>query len=113
TGTDHGSQGPMFVIGGGVQGGVYGRHPNINQGAQDDDGNTPYTQSSTINDPMVDPYRSTDLRDVFGTILAKWVKMQVSDVQTLFPLDSTVIPLNQQDDTNHYWNAANFGMGFL
>ncbi|MFM7143362.1 MAG: DUF1501 domain-containing protein, partial [Alphaproteobacteria bacterium] len=27
SGTDHGSQGPMFVVGGGVNGGIYGNHP--------------------------------------------------------------------------------------
>ena len=45
-GTDHGSQGPMFVIGGGVTGGVYGNHPNIDAAALDDDGNTVYTQDA-------------------------------------------------------------------
>ena len=44
-GTDHGSQGPMFVIGGAVNGGVYGNHPNITQ-TLDDDENTVYSQAA-------------------------------------------------------------------
>ena len=66
-GTDHGSQGPMFVIGGAVKGGVYGNHPNINQAALNDDGNTTYSQAAG------DPFRSTDFRDVYGTILKQWL----------------------------------------
>ena len=71
-GTDHGSQGPMFVIGGGVTGGVFGNHPNINDGALDDEGNTEYTQSAGS-------HRSTDFRDVYGTILKHWVEPAAGD----------------------------------
>jgi uncharacterized protein (DUF1501 family) len=95
SGTDHGSQGPMFVIGGAVNGGVYGNHPNIN--VLNSQGNTNYSQSA------VDPYRSTDLRDVFGTILKHW--LGVSDPTTIFPLDG--------GSPSTFWTTANFDMGFL
>ena len=36
----------MFVIGGGVNGGVYGNHPNIDDAALDDEGNTVYSQAA-------------------------------------------------------------------
>ena len=102
-GTDHGSQGPMFVIGGSVQGGVYGNHPNINHGALDSEGNTEYTQSA--ND-----FRSTDFRDVYGTVLKHWVNLPQATVRGLLPLDSTVEALA---DPDHYWRAENFDLGFV
>ena len=102
-GTDHGSQGPMFVIGGGVQGGVYGRHPNIEASALDDEGNTTYTQDANS-------FRSTDFRDVYGTILKHWVNLPPATVQTLLPLDTTAEALA---DPAHYWRSANFDLGFL
>ncbi len=106
-GTDHGSQGPMFVIGGGVQGGVYGNHPNIEESALDDEGNTVYTQDA--ND-----FRSTDFRDVYGTVLKHWVNLPVGPgpgtVQGILPLDSTVEAVS---DPAHYWRSADFDLGFL
>jgi len=97
SGTDHGSQGPVFVIGGAVTGGVYGAHPNINDAALNDDGNTVYSQA------VGDPYRSTDLRDVYGTILAKWLNMP--DPLAVLPVDS--------GDPALYWTSPNFNLGFL
>ena len=97
TGTDHGSQGPMFVIGGSVNRGVYGNHPNINQAALNDDGNSQYSQTAG------DPYRSTDFRDVYGTLLKHW--LGVANPLTLLPLDS--------GDPNAYWTAPNFDLGFV
>lgn len=102
-GTDHGSQGPMFVIGGNVQGGVYGNHPNIDELALDDEGNTVYTQNANN-------FRSTDFRDVYGTILKHWVNLSPAVVQGLLPLDNTVDALS---DPAHYWRSANFDMGFV
>ena len=77
SGTDHGSQAPMFVIGGKVQGGVYGNHPNIAASAQDNDGNTVYTQSTGV---APNDFRSTDFRDVYGTILKNWLNMSVGAI---------------------------------
>ncbi len=96
-GTDHGSQGPMFVIGGGVHGGVYGNHPDI--GTLDSDGNTSYSQAAG-------PYRSTDFRDVYGTVLKHWLNMSPS---VIVP---NVLQLDPGDPTL-YWTSANFDLGFL
>jgi uncharacterized protein (DUF1501 family) len=98
-GTDHGSQGPMFVIGGGVTGGVYGNHPNIDDGALDDDGNTVYAQGA-------DPFRSTDFRDVYGTILKHWLGMDQSTIL------SSVLPLDGGSPGTH-WTVPSFDLGFL
>lgn len=99
-GTDHGTQYPVFVIGGAVQGGVYGHHPNINESALSDDGNTAYSQAAA------DPFRSTDMRDIYGTILKHWLGMPhqtiVDDVFTRDAGDPTV-----------RWTQENFDMGFL
>ncbi len=104
-GTDHGSQGPMFVIGGAVTGGVYGNHPNINEAALDYEGNTEYTQNANS-------FRSTDFRDVYGTILKRWVLPlePVQTVQNLLPLDNTPDAIAHPE---HYWCTANFNLGFI
>ncbi|MCC6763250.1 MAG: DUF1501 domain-containing protein [Deltaproteobacteria bacterium] len=102
-GTDHGSQGPMFVIGGSVNGGVYGNHPNINELALDNEGNTEYTQDAN-------PFRSTDFRDVYGTVLKHWVNLPQGTVQGLLPLDNSIEALS---DPAHYWRSANFDLGFV
>jgi len=98
SGTDHGSQGPMFVIGGGVTGGVYGNHPNIDDAALDSEGNTVYTQSAN-------PFRSTDFRDVYGTILKHWLNMPFGQISTLLPSDV--------GSPQFYWTAPNFDLGFV
>jgi uncharacterized protein (DUF1501 family) len=98
-GTDHGSQAPMFVIGGGVNGGVYGNHPNINEGALDDNGNTPYSQAGS--------FRSTDFRDVYGTIFKHWLNLP--NPSSLLPTDT--VPGG--GDPNDYWTAPNFDLPFL
>jgi uncharacterized protein (DUF1501 family) len=98
-GTDHGSQGPVFVIGGGVTGGVYGNHPNIQTGALDGDENTVYSQAAG-------DFRSTDMRDVYGTILKHWLNMPVGQIT------STILPVDG-GDPNLFWTNPNFDMGFL
>jgi uncharacterized protein (DUF1501 family) len=99
-GTDHGTQYPVFVIGGAVQGGIYGRHPNINELALSDDGNTVYSQAAA------DPYRSTDMRDVYGTILKHWLGMPHPTIL------SNVLSLDAGDPAVR-WTQENFDMGFL
>ncbi len=96
-GTDHGSQGPVFVLGGSVRGGVYGNHPNLQGSALDDDGNTRYSQ-----DPE-DPFRSLDFRDIYGTILKHW--LGVGDPTLVLPLDS--------GDPLQAWTKADFSLPFL
>lgn len=54
-GTDHGTATPMFVIGGGVKGGFYGRPPSL---TDLDDGNLKMT---------------TDFRSVYATVIKEWL----------------------------------------
>jgi uncharacterized protein (DUF1501 family) len=54
-GTDHGTAAPMFVIGGGVKGGVYGDHPSL---SDLDFGNLKW---------------HTDFRSVYATVLERWL----------------------------------------
>ncbi len=96
-GTDHGSQGPMFVVGGSVVGGVYGRHPDIAN--LDDNENTVYSQSAG-------PSRSTDFRDVFGTILKHHVNMTQANIL------ANVLPIDAGNPAK-YWTVPNFDLGFL
>lgn len=99
-GTDHGSQGPMFVIGGKVNGGVYGNHPNIEPIAIDDEGNTPYSQSAT------NGFRSTDFRDVYGSILKHWLNMPPATISAaVLPADAA--PIGEEDN---YWTQPNFDL---
>jgi len=105
-GTDHGSQGPMLVIGGAnaINGGVYGNHPNIDPedgiNGIDDDGNSRYSQNNA------NPQRSTDFRDVYGTIMKHW--LGIANPSPQLPLDS-VLGYSGPD----YWTVANFNMGFM
>jgi uncharacterized protein (DUF1501 family) len=55
-GTDHGTAGPMFIIGPRVQGGVYGEHPNLQ--SLDANGNVRY---------------GVDFRAVYATVLQGWL----------------------------------------
>jgi len=93
-GTDHGSQGPMFIIGGKVNGGIYGNHPNVND--IDNDENTRYRQDA------YGGYRSTDFRDVYGTVLKHWVNMAAGDVSALLPIDT--------GSANTRWTVSNFDL---
>ncbi|MBV8750010.1 MAG: DUF1501 domain-containing protein, partial [Candidatus Eremiobacteraeota bacterium] len=54
-GTDHGEAAPVFLIGGGVKGGLYGAHPDL--GALNA-GNLAF---------------STDFRSVYATVLERWL----------------------------------------
>jgi uncharacterized protein (DUF1501 family) len=62
-GTDHGTATPMFVIGKGVKGGFYGRHPSL---TDLDDGNLKMT---------------TDFRSVYATMIDEWLGYR--DTQTV------------------------------
>jgi uncharacterized protein (DUF1501 family) len=107
-GTDHGSQGPMFVIGGTVTGGVYGRHPNIASSALDDNENTPYSQAAA------DPFRSTDFRDVYGTVMKHWLDMSRQSILGLAPYTATDAVLRlDTGPASSYWTVDNFDLGFL
>jgi uncharacterized protein (DUF1501 family) len=54
-GTDHGEAAPVFLIGGGIKGGLHGQHPDL---AQLSMGNLPF---------------STDFRTVYTTVLERWL----------------------------------------
>jgi uncharacterized protein (DUF1501 family) len=103
-GTDHGSQAPMFIVGGSVVGGVYGNHPNLDD--VDDEGNTKYSQ-----DPLND-FRTTDFRDVYGTIMKHWLNMPANTVIDPITPANGVLRLDSGDPTL-YWTAADLDMGFL
>src|SRR5437868_4857688 len=55
-GTDHGAAAPMFLIGGGVKPGLFGKHPSL---TDLDNGDLKF---------------STDFRSVYGTVLDKWLR---------------------------------------
>lgn len=54
-GTDHGEASPLFLIGGGVKGGIYGTAPDLSSTNM---GNVRFT---------------TDFRSVYATVLARWL----------------------------------------
>ena len=85
----------MFVIGSKVNGGVYGNHPNIAKVSLDSEGNTVYAQGA-------DNFRSTDFRDVYGTVLKHWLNTPDALVNGLLPVDP--------GDPNLYWTVADFDM---
>ena len=55
-GTDHGTAAPMFVVGGAVKPGLYGKHPSL---TDLDHGDLKF---------------NTDFRTVYGTVLDRWLK---------------------------------------
>lgn len=61
-GTDHGTAGPMFVVGGKVKGGLLGRYPSL---TDTDEGDLKYT---------------TDFRRVYGTLLESWLNADSAQV---------------------------------
>lgn len=54
-GTDHGTAGPMFVLGSNVKGGLYGKHPSL-----------------TDLDERGDLVHTTDFRSVYATVIERW-----------------------------------------
>jgi len=61
-GTDHGQAAPLFVLGGAVRGGLHGAHPSL---ADLEDG---------------DLKHHTDFRQVYATILARWLAADAREV---------------------------------
>ncbi len=62
-GTDHGTAGPMFILGKPVKGGFYGKHPSL---TELDGGNLKMT---------------TDFRSIYATMLSRW--MGFADTKTV------------------------------
>lgn len=69
-GTDHGTATPMFLIGKGVTGGIYGTHPSL---TDLDDGNMKMT---------------TDFRRVYATVIKEWLGYQDTSVLLRGPFDT-------------------------
>ena len=68
-GTDHGTAGPVFLVGGGVRGGLYGETPSLRN--LDGGGDLKF---------------NTDFRSVYATILERWFKTDPKDVlRAAFP----------------------------
>ncbi|MEA2786511.1 MAG: hypothetical protein QOF71_2615 [Candidatus Eremiobacteraeota bacterium] len=63
-GTDHGTAMPLFIVGGGVKGGIYGDHPSL---TDLDHGDLRF---------------STDFRAVYATVIEKWLGRNPSEVLT-------------------------------
>ena len=61
-GTDHGGAGPVFLLGGGVAGGLYGEHPSLSQ-LQDGD-----------------LRHATDFRQVYASLLEGWLEVDSAAV---------------------------------
>ncbi|HEY7465812.1 MAG TPA: DUF1501 domain-containing protein, partial [Dehalococcoidia bacterium] len=61
-GTDHGSAGPMFLLGNAVKGGFHGEAPSL---SSLDNGNLRYT---------------VDFRTVYATILDRWLESPADDI---------------------------------
>jgi len=61
-GTDHGAAMPMFLIGSGVKGGVYGDHPSL---TELDHGDLAF---------------STDFRSVYATVIERWLGRDPSEI---------------------------------
>jgi uncharacterized protein (DUF1501 family) len=61
-GTDHGEAAPMFLIGGGLKGGLYGEHPSLDTL---DNGDVKYT---------------VDFRSVYATVIEKWFSRPTAGV---------------------------------
>jgi uncharacterized protein (DUF1501 family) len=54
-GTDHGEASPLFLVGGGVKGGIYGKYPELGANNM---GNLAFT---------------TDFRSIYATVLERWL----------------------------------------
>ncbi len=64
TGTDHGSGGVAFVIGGSVDGGLYGEQPSLGDGDQLEG----------------DLYANSDFRSTYSTILERWLGLEAAPI---------------------------------
>ena len=61
-GTDHGAAAPMFLMGGGLKGGLFGRHPSL---TDLEDGDLQY---------------HTDFRQVYATVLERWLGVEAKAI---------------------------------
>ena len=72
-GTDHGTAGPQFVMGGAVKGGVfYGQFPNLAMGGPDDASD-------------YGAWIPTTSFDQYGATLARWFGVPLASLTKVFP----------------------------
>jgi len=64
-GTDHGTAAPMFVLGNGAQGGLYGQQPGLGKNDLDKNGDLLF---------------QVDFRSVYSTVLESWLGVDPADV---------------------------------
>src|SRR5262249_19245054 len=94
-GTDHAASAPQLVIGGKVLGGQYGAYPQLDDpGFEADD----------------DLKLSTDFRDVFGTVLDKWLSVPVSE---LGPGPGSILSATPVKDGDGHDYLSYTPLGFL
>jgi uncharacterized protein (DUF1501 family) len=63
SGTDHGAASAMLVMGGRVNGGIYGTAPNLN----------PVAQNPTLENNGADVHYETDFRSVYAQVIDNWL----------------------------------------
>ncbi len=94
-GTDHGTSAPLFVAGAAVTGGQYGAYPQLdNPGAANED----------------DLRMTHDFRDVWGTILERWLNVAPADIG---PGAGAILPATPDVDENGRNYVAYTPIGFL
>lgn len=74
-GTDHGTAAPLFIAGGGVNGGMYGDMPDLIN--LDNDGNLLHT---------------TDFRSLYATVLQDWFGLSKDDTNDIFGAEFEKMP---------------------
>jgi uncharacterized protein (DUF1501 family) len=94
-GTDHASAMPVFVLGGAVNGGQYGAYPEFDDPGDNDD----------------DLKVSTDFRDVFGTILNRWLNVPLTHLDPMGAV-KLLPPTVQVDDLGRSYTSFT-PLGFL
>jgi uncharacterized protein (DUF1501 family) len=62
-GTDHGAAGIMFVLGGGIHGGLFGTAPNLRISSD----------NPTLENNGTDVHYETDFRSVYATVIQQWL----------------------------------------
>jgi len=71
SGSDHGWGGHQFVLGGAVQGGIYGKVPESRLGIAEDAGHGVLVPTTPV--------------DQFAATFAKWMGVSDADVSSIFP----------------------------